>query len=138
MGKANLLAEQRYFESKTYAEEYPTSEIKKKNVEVLQPLIIPGTKMGDYIKGLTKIYFDEIGHEGLDAFLISQGHKDAKDYPWERTDKELKTLFIQGIVRNIPEDVALTPETGEKWIRVYVEKFLYQYILPMIDIDKTA
>jgi len=80
--------------------------------------------VADFSKGETERMPEE---SEIDYIL----RRNKVNFTWDQIKGRLIQYFIRRLVANIPREVTLSPEGAKKFLRIYGEKFLYEYLIPM-------
>jgi len=133
-----------------------TSPERKSNTNIFKNVLRKSKYIKDIVEDMPEYYLKEVGYETIINFInkeektmmfkpdvsISTNRNDEEDelsYILRKHKKEewtairdlLKLHLIRRLAANIPEDKILTYQEAENYISVYIEKFLYQYLVPM-------
>jgi hypothetical protein len=81
----------------------------------------------DFSKEITPLY-DEDGDFDL-LHYIKQNPK--YKYSFDVVKNKLTNYFLRRVAANIPSDKIMNEEESLHWLKVYIQKFIYEYLIPM-------
>lgn len=135
--------------------------VREENIKLINSLLKVGSELDKMIKAAPRMFVEEAGMETILDYLHVEEKmmfqkpagpsaieperiegEDELDYilrkakstlTWEQVEKKLLHQFLRRLVANINQlDYFLKDEEeAKKFVRIYIEKFLYEYLIPM-------
>lgn len=131
-------------EAKERVEE--NEDLKKQNAEIVGRTIDNNEELKDFIQNeIPDMYERDVGIDMIEKFVGIESKQEHipgsekkgvdRDDP-DELKKRLINYFIKRMSHNIPSDREMKEEDVEMFVKAYAEKFLNEYLAPLVKVYK--